>query len=439
MNMTEGLVNYILEKSGEHIPDSVYEKAKECIIDYIGVTYAGAKVNRDLFEKEINRAGKGVCSLLGYNCRTDARTAAFVNGFNAHTIELDDGHRFGMIHLGGAIISAVLAVAEGEQLSYKQLLKGIVLGYEVAVRTALTIQPGHKKYGFHTSGTCGTIGAAVGVAVAMDYNVAQMKSTISAAATSAAGLLEIQEDASQLKPYNVGHAALSGVNAAYMGMSGCMGPDDILAGERGMFRLLSNTLNESKLTEKAEYYEIERIYVKPYAACRHCHSAIEAAIDLREEYDVPVEKIERIEVYTYGLAVKGHNHKEIKGISSAKLSMPYSIAVAYMLRRADLYAYSEQCVTNSEILDLIKKVEVIEKKEFSELSSKKRIAEVHIITKDARELKKRIDYAKGEPENAMKQEELNDKFMKMMSWSNNEEKGKEILNKLQKTEAKEGV
>ena len=32
-------------------------------------------------------------------------------------------------------------------------------------------------------------------------------------------------------------------------------------------------------------YAIERIYRKPYAACRHCHSAIEAALLLRQEME----------------------------------------------------------------------------------------------------------------------------------------------------------
>ena len=70
-----------------------------------------------------------------------------------------------MIHRGASIITAVLTVAEKLLLSSDGVLKGIIMGYEVAVRCACAIQPGHKKRGFHVSGTCGTIGSAMGVAL----------------------------------------------------------------------------------------------------------------------------------------------------------------------------------------------------------------------------------------------------------------------------------
>lgn len=74
------------------------------------------------------------------------------------------------------------------------------------------------------------------MAVARGYNREQLKSTISAAATSAAGVLEIQENSSQLKPYNLAHGAMSGFMAAEMGKTAILGPDDILGGKRGVFQ-----------------------------------------------------------------------------------------------------------------------------------------------------------------------------------------------------------
>lgn len=419
-NATDLFVDYIIKLRKTPMPERVIVKAKECLLDYIGVTFAGAAVNKS--RTDILVAGNtGSCEILGSDVRTNSREAAFINAFNAHTIELDDGSRFGMIHLGAGIVPAVIAAAQEKELSYENILKGIILGYEAAVRVSLAMQPGHKKRGFHTSGTCGLIGAAVGVACAMECNDGQLKAVISAAATSASGLLEIQEDASTLKPYNLGHAAMAGLNAAYVGMAGFIGPEDILYGKRGMLRLLSDDHDLDKLAEEKDYFEIERIYVKPYAACRHCHSAIEAALKIRNEYVIPSEAIKRIEIKTYELAVRGHDHREIRGIASAKLSMPFSVAAAYILGTAGMEAFTDQTISNAEILGLTRKVEVINDKTITSQSKDKRIAEVNVITEKSK-AGCRVEYARGDPENPLTQDEIIDKFEKLMMWSGNANK-----------------
>jgi len=421
VNITESFIDYLYDCE-TRIDDKHKEKARDCLLDYLGVAYAGAKENGDIGIK----AGDGMCSVLGSRQKTDALTAAFVNGYNAHTVELDDGHRFGAIHLGASIVSAILAVAQEQHCTMDEMLLGIVIGYEAAVRCGFSMQPGHKKHGYHTSGTCGTIGAAAGIAFMLHYGREQLKSTISGAATSAAGLLEIQEDSSKMKPYNLAHAAMSAVMAAKLGWTAPTPPDDILGGSRGMLRKLSDTFSEEKLLEETGYLEIERIYVKPYAACRHCHPAMEAVLAIRDEYKVLADVIERIEVYTYDLAVKGHDHTIIQGTQSAKLSMPFSVATAYITQDGGLDAFSDNRLSDTKILDLTKKVSVTANEEFTKLSPGKRVSEVHVLA-NGEEYVRRVDYAKGDPENPMSRVEIKNKFIRLMKWAGRTETGNKIL------------
>lgn len=425
-NKTNDFASYIIDIV-DNLPDKVVKKAKQCVTDYLGCAIAGSKVNKDNFEKGFYNQGK--CDIFGYDTKTDSKTASFINGFNGHTVELDDGSRFGMIHLGACIIPAVIASAQENDIDYSMILKGVVAGYEASVRMSLAMQPSHKKRGFHTTGTCGTIGAAIAVAIAMGCTHSQLVSTISSAATSSAGLLEIQENASTLKPYNAGHAAMAGLNAAYIGMMDFCAPDDILFGTRGFIRLFSDTINVKKLCEKTDYFEIERIYVKPYAACRHCHSAIEAILELRKN-NISVDNINRIQVNTYSMAVLGHDHTEIKGISSAKLSIPYSVALSYIVGDCGINDFTEENLNNQEILDLTKRVIVDENPEFSSQSSKKRIAEVTIYTNDGRYFSHRVDYAKGDPENPIIDYDLENKFRSLLTWSGFENVADSIINKV---------
>lgn len=426
MNITDTFINYIDEMARSPLPSSVETKAKQALLDYLGVAYGGAFEAGDGLEAFFHDA-QGSCSVLGRDgVRTDARTAAFANGFHAHLLELDDGHRFGMLHLGAVIISAILAIAQQDSLSFEQMLKGIVLGYEAAARIAIGIQPGHKKRGYHTTGTCGSIGAAIGCAVALKMDKEQLKTVLSVAGSGSAGLLEIQENASQLKAYNVAHAAMSGVTAAIMGKSGLRGPDDILGGDRGFLAIHSATVSAEKLISKEDYFEIERIYVKPYAACRHCHSALEAVLRLKKQIGASVADIDQIQVDTYDLAIRGHDHTEIKGVQSAKLSMPYSVAAACVLETAGVGAYTKKTIKNEEILDLARKVVIRENATFSAQLPQRRIAEVTLITKDGQSVSSRVDYAKGDPENPMSDEEILTKFTELMTWCGKSKKAEKI-------------
>lgn len=393
-NISEVYVTGLINKS-RVIPSWVNNQARKVLLDYLGVVAGGKKY---LKEKHIELIEA-------------APNDAFLDGFAAHVLELDDGHRHGMIHLGASIVSAVLDVAEKENLKADDVLRGIVMGYEVAVRCARAIQPGHKVRGYHVSGTCGTLGSAMGVAFACNYNREQLKSTLACAVSSAAGVLEIQEQASDLKPYNTARAAYDGVLSAQIGKQALTGPDDILGGKRGFLSALTDTPHPEYLTNFFnEDYAIEGIYQKVHAACRHCHPAIDATLDMQKELKLMPEDIDKIEVHTYKLAMGSHDHTEIKGISSAKLSTPYAVALAIVKGSCGYADYNEDNLNDYWIKSLTHKVSVIEDDNLTAQSPAVRGARVTIYMKEGKEHEASCLYPKGEPENPLTQEELESKF-----------------------------
>lgn len=394
MNITDLFIDGLIDYA-QAIPSKVMQQARKVLLDYLGVLAGG---RRYLKEKHPE-------------LMTSAPSEAFLNGFAAHVLELDDGHRHGMIHLGASIVTAVFDSAEKENLRSDDLLRGIVMGYEVAVRCALALQPGHKVRGYHVSGTCGTIGSAMGIAFACNYNVEQLKSTLACAVSSAAGVLEIQEQASELKPYNVGRAAIAGLVAARVGKLAIPGPDDILGGKRGFLAALTDTPKPEFLTDsKEEKYYIEGIYQKIHAACRHCHPAIDATIDMRNDLNLQPEQIDRIEVRTYKLAVGSHDHTQIMGISSAKLSTPYAVALAIVKGSAGYDDYNEASLDDYNIKLLTQKVSVIEDENLTSQSPAVRGAIVTIYLKDGSIYEAPCLYPKGEPEHPLTLMELEEKF-----------------------------
>lgn len=401
MNVTDELINYLDQKS-KTVTESIMTKAADCRRDYFSVVAAGASKTKKQWERYLKFIPDGSSKLHGYSILTDCRSAAFINGFNAHVLELDDGHRFAMIHLGAVIISAIDAIES--LVNDESYLMGIIMGYEAACRIAIAMQPSHKRRGYHTTGTCGTIGAAVGVAYALGMNNEQMKRVITSAAGSAAGMLEMQEQGSEMKAYNTARAAMDGLSAALFGFAGFNTPDDILGGERGFLVMHSDNYDLNKLVEYKEYFEIERIYVKPYASCRHSHSAVEAAIKLHDLVKNSI--IDHVLVKTYKLGVKGHDHTAIMGTASAKLSTPYAVAAGLLYGRADLTVFEP---VDNKIAETAALIKIEEDPQLSELAPAKRVAVVTVYTTDGNQYTERVDYAKGDPENPLTVEEFTKK------------------------------
>ncbi len=413
-NATDSFIEYLFTKKTD-IKPHVISKAHACLADYIAVAEAGAYCSRNTWKVFLARIGQGMAPVIGYGVRSDALTACLVNGYNAHCLELDDGQRFAMLHPGTPVITALISALSEYQFSSEDFYIGLIMGYETACRLAIAIQPGHKKKGFHAAGTCGTIGAAVAVAFALRMDAHRMKTVLSAAIGSAAGILEMQEQGSLLKPYNLSRAAMDGLASAMMGFTGLPASDDMLGGPRGFFKLLTDGCDMEKLTAATDGFEIERCYVKPYAACRHCHSPIEAALALCGK--INPEEIASIIVRTYKLALKGHDHTKIIGTSSAKLSIPYSVAASLVLGTGGMEAFSESAVKREDILTLASKVRVEEGPLPPSLPPDARYATVTIKSKDGREFSSSVDFAKGDSENPLGRDEFTAKITLLLQYA----------------------
>lgn len=396
--MTDQFIKDITRIGENKWPEIIRHSAKFVFLDYLGVRLAGTRVMSEQ------------CDTLFKNLGDTMQNKALIGGIYAHVIELDDGHRIGMVHPGSPVISALLAVADNYSVSQDDFMRGIIVGYEVAIRLACAVQPGHKLKYYHATGTCGTVGAAMGVAVMLGFDFEQTKSAFSAAATSAAGILEMIDGDTQMKPYNAGRAAMDGVTAAFIGKSRFKSPVDALGGKRGFLKVMTD---EPKLQYVTNFtdgkYMIESIYRKPYAACRHCHPSIEAALALRERGDFSLDDVQEIDVTTYKLAVEGHNHTQIEGSNSAKMSIPYSLSVALCTGKAGMEEYSDEWVKDTTVLKMAKKVTVSANDELTTLCPQKRVAIVTIKTTYG-EFIERVEYPKGEPENPLTLAEMEEKF-----------------------------
>jgi len=419
-NYTDSFINNIIEFSNKPFTVAQTHQAKRCLLDYLGATIAGAQILSEKRSLYIDALGKNIgdVKVIGCEIDTSVERAGFINGLNAHVAELDDGVISGIVHPGSPIFSALIPYAQKENVSGDDFIRGIIVGYEVATGLADAIQPSHKLKGFHATATCGSIGGAMAIASMLHYSIEEMKNALSIAAVSAFGTLKVLEDNSQLKPYNVALAAQISINSVAMAKAGFQGPDDVLNGSRGFFEMLSDEINFDFLTiQKNEVLAIERVYVKPYAACRYCHPGIDAALNLMNKYKVEPATIKSIEVSTYDIAVKHHDHVLVANSSSAKMSIPYSVAVALITNKAGLEQYTDEFIFNDNISSLARKVKVLSNDEFTKLFPKYSPAEIVVETYDGQRFNEKINNPRGEANVPLSDDELKNKFSSLVKFN----------------------
>lgn len=417
MNITDALIDCLDQSASVKPSPETWHQVKRCLLDYTCVAYAGRKVLGGRLDVLDGPAHDGPCALIGGGRSLDLYTAAMMNGVAAHVIELDDGHRVGAPHLEAVIISAMLALAQAERLTAEQFCLGVLMGYEADIRLSSAIQPGHKLRGFHSTGTCGAVGVACAAAYALGFTRAQKKAAISAAASGGAGILEVLDDNSELKPYNVANAILTGITAAYFARAGFQGPEDVLGGHRGFFRAHTDEVKTDRLLGQRPRPGIFEIYVKPFASCRHSHPAVECALALRGRRAFSAEDVRGIEIRTYQLAIYGHDTVDVTGVSAAKMSTPYSVAAALVTGGCGMEAFSPETIAREDVRALARKITVTEDPRLTAACPEKRGAVVTVRLADGTELTEEVEYPLGEPENPVTDSQLESKFDSLMDYA----------------------
>lgn len=398
------------------IPDEVMVRAKSSLLDYLAVTCAGVEFQKNKLERywSFAQPEEGLFKAVGTGKNLVLKEAVFLNGLNGHALDYDDGTNSGIIHLGSPIFSLLLPLAQRYSLSVDEMLRAAIIGYEVSYTMAVSIQPGHKAMGYHATGTCGTLGAAVAASYMLDFSEEERFQTFAAACVAASGMLKVLDDGSELKPYNVAKTSLLALTSLQLAKAGFRGNADPLGG-RGFLKMMTGKEDiELKPVLLNGTYAIMKSYTKPYASCRYTHPAVEAAIHLRT--GIQLRDVERIDIKTYDLAVPGHDHTEIHGSYSAKMSIPYASAAGLLYGKAGIQEFSEEAVIGDEILNLTRKIHVEADDELSAVFPKIQAAIVTVKTTD-REVTERVNFPKGEPENPLTNEEFKSRYDELMEYA----------------------
>lgn len=425
MELTKAIVQKCCDLNYSLLAKDVVDRVKYFLLDYIGVAARGslsdssAPVHRFILETDHAPGGAVV---IGTKIKAGAPYAALANGIAAHSLELDDVVNEASLHPAVAIMPAALAAAHVGGCSGKELIAAIVAGYEVTIKLGAALDPAaHYARGFHPTGTCGTMGAAIAAAKILGLNQKAMLNALGIAGSQAAGSMEFLSDGSFTKRLHPGWAAHSGVIAALLARNNFTGPGTIIEGRFGFLHAYSSKSNPDKiLPHWGDPYEVMKTSIKPHACCRYKQGPIDGILKIRRENKLDASAIEeiRLGILKAGFALVAEPQEQKsnpKSVVDAQFSMPFGAAVAILYGKAALDEYTMENVNSAPVKELMAKVVCVSDPELEKEFPKKWPASVTIRTKDGRTYSTRVDYPKGDPENALTWDELINKFCSLIS------------------------
>lgn len=412
MTLSEQLAQYIVDVRFDDIPQDVVQFTKLCIVDYYSSLLKGQ-------EAEPVRMMEQVAQVLGgekqatavTGLKTSITNAAFINGGASHVIELDDIHKASIVHAATVIMPAAIAIAEWKNLSGKQLIEAIIVGYEVAFRVGETVTPSHYYY-FHNTATCGTFGAAAAVAKLLGLSKEQIVQAFGSAGTQAAGLWEFIEDGAMSKQLHPGKAAMNGILSAMLAQQGFTGAKAILEGRRGFFEAMSEQYDVTRMTEKlGQQYKITENAFKVHASCRHTHAAMDLAVALHKKVEKNgIEFIKSVEVGAYQVALDITDAKNPQTIYAAKFSMQFCVALALLTGEGGFDAFNADTLQDPDVRKLMEKLVVSVDEEINSQYPQEWGAKIQIHWQDGSSDVVQSRFPKGDPENALTEQDFINKF-----------------------------
>ena len=396
----------------EQVPAAVISHAKLLTLDTLGAALAGVPTVEGQAAIRAVRtlaAPGGPSTLWGTAQRSTRAGAALVNGITAHAQELDDFG--GCDHSGAVVLPAVLAACEGRGVPGARVLEAIIVGYDVALRVleAAGGYRAHNGRGWHSTGTCGSFGAAAGVAKVLNLDAAHSTWALGLAGTFTGGTWAFLADGAMSKRYHPGRAAETGVVAAVLASEGFTGPAQVFEAEWGGFltTYAPGDAQPERLTQAlGTEFKIMRSGVKPYACCRGAHSTLDAVLDLRRRHDVTPDRVAGVAIRCTAADMQMLGDRTPETRLAAQMSLPYSVAVALVTGRAMLDEYEDKWLRDRDTRALMGKVEIRVDAALPEGTE----PYVTITTTGGQAYTGHVDVGRGAPENPLPAAEVIAKY-----------------------------
>ena len=436
-NLPHPLTQFALEQSAfDALPPAVVAVAKEMMVNAAAVGLAGAAQTEGQaltrFVQEMG--GNGRCTIIGKGLRTSPVYAALANGVMIHLLDFDDEIIPYRSHPSSVIFPVVMALGEMHGGAGPDVLAAFVLGCEVTSKLEAALGPDAAL-----SDVAGAIGAAVAAGRLLGLDAAGLEQAVSRAGVG--GVDGVVRQAHHERTLNQAHhervsnqahqepvlnlqgwrAGLAGPGRAYrQGRAAMQGVMAALLSRPGLAE--SGGLAGSWTDWDADWmtdfcaglghpYAVVSpgVSLKLYPCAAPAHPAIDAALQLAQQYRIDPDGIESVQVAVTPAALAALPFPTPGNGGEARFCLSYIVAAALTYGHPLIDSFTDAAAQDGRVRGLMDRVAV----EATERASGAMPypCSLALTLRDGRQLRHRVEVARGQPELPLSPEELDAKFL----------------------------
>lgn len=405
-DVTRTLARWIVSARPQDIPAAVKKEATRTFLNYMGCAVGGS--HHETVDIAIaalkDFSGPAQATILGRKERLDILHASLINGISSHVLDYDDTHLRTIIHPGGPVVSAILALSEMKPVNGTDFLTALIVGVEAECRIGNAVYPAHYTTGWHITGTTGVFGAAAASGKLLGLTEQQMLYALGLAATQPVGLQEMF--GTMTKSFHPGRAAQNGLTSALMAQRNYTSSLQSLEAKYGWGNVVSSSRNYAEITDKlGTVYETALNTYKPFACGIVMHPTIDGCIQLRNEHKLTAAQIDRIELRVHPLVLELTGKKTPAIGLEGKFSIYHAAAIAIVEGAGGDAQFSDRAVQLREVVALRDRVSTT-----IDPAIKEDQVRIAIVLKDGRRLEKFVEHAVGSKDHPMSDSDLETKF-----------------------------
>ena len=422
------IAEYIVGFDLKTVPRLVIDRARVFFTDSIGVMLAGSheEVSHLVYEMVKAEGAAPSATIVGQSWRSSPQLAALANGVAGHAMDYD--FTFVAAQAIAAVIPAILPLAETTNATPAEALAAFIIGGEVASRIVRANFKATSDGGWHTTGMVGAVAAAAAASRLLKVPEEAIPDVMGISASLASGF--VANFGTMTKPLHAGNAARNGVVAAMLGKRGFTSNPIALEARTGYFA----TFGRGFETTHEPFYDFGsrhdlvsgRYRIKPYPCGGLTHTAIEAALDLRDHVGARLSEIKSIHCFITRNAGQRAGAVYPATIENAKFSVAYLVPYALVHGAPKIAAFTDKALQDERVRALGKTVTASVDPDLGP-GTDDSPARIRITMADGQVFEQRKDFGSGSNKNPMTQAQIEAKFFDCAAQAVDTDTGKKIL------------
>ena len=427
MGVARELARHVRDLAFQDLPSDVVHQTKRLVLDTLGCAIGGytSEASRIIQEvvKELGHSEEA--TVFGSGLRTSCLNAALANGAMVRYLDYNDtafiiqGETYRTGYHPSEVIPPILALAERQHLSGKDVITAINLGYDLSLAFLEgIIGEGMEKRGWNGD-TRGAFMMPLVAGKILGLTEDQMQNAvgISGSCHAVFGILDTPaEEYTMTKNIRFPMMSYAGILAAMLAQKDFTGPASMIEGHDGFVEvIMEGNYDLDKLLRFKGKFAIRETCVKSIIADFSSHGHLTATLTLAREHDIKPEDVIEVRITTSKRCAEHTGDpvkKYPKNKETADHSSYYLTAIAIIDREIGPDQFTPEKYNDPKVRELIDKV-VLQGDPKLDKFRPAGISE--IITKQGKKYSLRVDYPRGHARNPMTDEEVVDKFKSMAS------------------------